>query len=87
MIYEFAGVMPSDAKAKRQAAKAAKQQAAREKAGAVAAKDDAASIASTETAMSKATIKDNGAPAFFERTGKNAQARKSMNMDINQNEC
>ena len=74
--------MPSDAKAKRAAAKAAKQQAAKEKAGATASKaDEAASVASTESALSKASLSE-GPQGFFERTGANAQARKSMNMDI-----
>ena len=72
--------MPSDAKAKRQAAKAAKQVEAAKKGGAVIKDPDAASTASTETAASKGAAA--GKQTFFERTGKNAAARKNMNMDI-----
>lgn len=72
--------MPSDAKAKRQAAKAAKQQVAKVKGGAVVGEVDAASVASTDTAVSKGAAADK--QDFFERTGKNAAARKNMNMDI-----
>jgi len=75
--------MPSDAKAKRAANKAAKQQAAKVKAGAVIKEKDAdaASAASTDTLASKMAAL--GKQDFFERTGKNAAARKNMNMDIN----
>ena len=72
--------MPSDAKAKRAANKSAKQQAAAIKGGAVASDADAASESSTETAASKRIVQEK--QAFFERTGKNAAARKNMNMDI-----
>ena len=77
---EWKGGMPSDAKAKRQAAKAAKQVEAAKKGGAVIKDPDAASTASTETAASKGAAA--GKQTFFERTGKNAAARKNMNMDI-----
>jgi hypothetical protein len=73
--------MPSDAKAKRAAKKAEKQNAAKVKAGATVSEADAASVASTDTAASKPSGQADK-PAFFERTGKNAAARKSMNMDI-----
>lgn len=73
--------MPSDAKAKRAAKKAEKQAAAKVKAGATVSEADAASVASTDTAASKPSGQPDK-PAFFERTGKNAAARKNMNMDI-----
>ena len=73
--------MPSDAKAKRAAKKAEKHAAAKVKAGATVSEVDAASVASTDTAASKHAAQTD-VPAFFERTGKNAAARKTMNMDI-----